>query len=380
MRPEKRTIYLDNNATTPLMPEVAAVMKRCISGIFGNPSSSHPPGAAAKAVVENARKHLASLVSASPDEIVFTSGGTEADNIAVLGTARRHGNGHIITSCIEHPAILNPLRYLEQQGFAITRLPVDRHGLLDPEEVVSSLRKDTFLVTIMHSNNETGTIQPIGEIGKLLRDRGIVFHSDAAQSVGKVPVNVKKLGVQMLTIVSHKFYGPKGVGALYIKKGTEVSPIMFGASHEKGLRPGTENVCSIAGLGRAAEAAKKEMPQRVRNMKYLSRLMYRELKKHIPGIGLNGHPSQRLPNTLNISFPGVKGHVLLDGMKDRIAASTGSACHEGTHTPSPVLKAMGMSDDEALSAVRFSLGRDTTERQIRAAVKVIVSTYQSLTR
>ena len=230
----------------------------------------------------------------------------------------------------------------------------------------------------MHSNNETGIIQPIAEIGKIAHDRGIVFHSDAAQSVGKVSVNVNKLGTDLLTIVSHKFYGPKGVGALYKRKDLELEPILYGASHEKGLRPGTENVCSIVGIGKAAEIAQKELKGRVQNMKYLSKMLYDELRKQIPGIKLNGHPSKRLPNTLNISFPGIMGSVLLEKLKNEVAASTGSACHEGRHTPSPVLKAMGLSDERALSAVRLSLGRDTTEQQIKQAAKAIVKAYRRL--
>jgi cysteine desulfurase len=371
-------IYLDNNATTPLAAKVVLAMDKCLKDNFGNPSSAHSYGSKARTAVEKARKQLADLIGASPDEIFFTSGGTEANNLAIFGTAKRFKSGHVITSCIEHPSVLKPLKYLEQQGFRVTYLPVDKYGFVSTVSLIQNLRKDTILITVMHSNNETGVIQPIAEIGKIANDRGIIFHSDAAQSVGKVPVDVKKLGAGLLTIVSHKFYGPKGIGALYKKSALELEPILYGASHEKGLRPGTENVCSIVGLGKAAESARKELRSRVHNMKYLSEMLYDGLRKRIPGLKLNGHPSKRLPNTLNISFPNIIGSVLLEKFKNEVAASTGSACHEGRHTPSPVLKAMGLSDERALSAVRFSLGRDTTERQIKIAVKAIVKAYQTL--
>ncbi|NOZ69615.1 MAG: cysteine desulfurase, partial [Deferribacteres bacterium] len=257
-------------------------------------------------------------------------------------------------------------------------LPVDRYGLVNPRDVASNIKNNTILITIMHSNNETGAIQPIAETGRIARERGIVFHCDAAQSVGKVTVNVKRLHADLLTVVPHKFYGPKGTGALYRKKGTELLPLMFGASHEKGLRPGTENVAGIVGFGKASEIAKKELPERAQTMKRLTRIFHSELRARIPGIKLNGHPVKRLPNTLNISFPGVSGALLLERLKNEIAASTGSACHEGRQTPSPVLKAMGLGDKEALSSIRLSIGRNTTEGQIRKAVRAIAGAWQSL--
>ncbi|MBI5739293.1 MAG: cysteine desulfurase [Nitrospirae bacterium] len=371
-------IYLDNNATTPLAAGVIRVMEKCLRENFGNPSSGHPPGRNARKAVERAREQVARLIGASPKEIIFTSGGTEANNMAIFGAAKRFKAGHIITSCIEHPAVLKPLKYLERTGFTVTYIPVNKYGIADPASVVRNIRTNTILVTIMHSNNETGALQPVEKIGRSSRERGILFHTDAAQSVGKIPVNVNKLRVDFLTVVSHKFYGPKGVGALYLRHGVELAPILYGASHEKGLRPGTENVCSIAGMGKAAEIAQKELKERVRNMRGLSRMLFDKLRGNIPGIRLNSHPSKRLPNTLNISFPGVIGSVLLDKLKHDIAASTGSACHEGRHTPSPVLKAMGLSDEDALSAVRLSLGRDTTEREIKRAAKAIVKAYHDL--
>ena len=371
-------IYLDNNATTLPASEVSSIICKCMKKNFGNPSSGHPFGTNAREAVDHARKEVADLVGSRPDEIIFTSGGTEANNMAILGTALKHGSGHIITSAIEHPSVMNPLRHLETLGYNVTYLPVDKYGMVDPADVIKSIKKKTVLITIMHSNNETGTIQPIARIGEIAREKGIPFHCDAAQSVGKVPINVKKLKTDMLTIVSHKFYGPKGVGALYLKKGTNIEPVTFGASHERGLRPGTENVCSIAGLGRACTLAKKEMKTRVSDMKSLSKLFHTGLKKQIPGLKLNGHPSKRLPNTLNLSFPNVIGSALLEKAKNDIAASTGSACHEGRHTASHVLKAMGVSDQDAFSAVRLSMGRTTTEAQARKAVKAIVKAYRAI--
>ncbi|MBI5664613.1 MAG: cysteine desulfurase [Nitrospirae bacterium] len=371
-------VYLDNNASTPLAPKVAGVMLACLKSNFGNPSSAHSYGKDSREAVEHARKQVAGLINARPEEIIFTSGGTEANNLAILGTALRSGPGHIISSCIEHPSVTNPLKYLEETGYKVTFLPVDKYGIVGPDILKKHIRRDTILITIMHSNNETGSIQPIAEIGDIARSKGIVFHCDAAQSAGKVPVNVTKLNVDLLTIVSHKFYGPKGVGALYMKRGVELKPILYGASHEKGLRPGTENVCSIAGLGKAAELAKKQMRTRVSGMRDLSHIFHDELLKEIPGIKLNGHPAKRLPNTLNLSFPDIQGHVLLEKLKHEIAASTGSACHEGKHKPSSVLKAMGLTDKEALSAVRLSLGINNTEAQIRRAVKAIVKAYRNL--
>ena len=371
-------IYLDNNATTPLIPEVADVMAGCLKENFGNPSSAHYYGNKARQAVEKARKQAAGLINAKPDEMIFTSGGTEANNMAILGTASRFQSGHIITSCIEHPSVMNPLKYLEGLGFKATYLPVDKNGIINTRSLEKGLRKSTILITIMHSNNETGAIQPIAEIGKIANMRGIVFHCDAAQSAGKVPLDVKKLNIDLLTMVSHKFYGPKGIGALYIKTGAELKPILYGASHEKGLRPGTENVAGIAGLGKASEIAKKEMRTRVSGMRYLAKILFNELRKQIPDIKLNGHPSRRIPNTLNLSFPNVPGSLLLDRLKNEIAASTGSACHEGSRSPSHVLKAMGVSDRDAFSAVRLSLGRSNTEAQIRKAAKVIVKAYRDL--
>lgn len=370
-------IYLDNNATTSVAPEVANAIYKCLRENFGNPSSSHTYGKKAKKAVDTARKLVAELIGAKPDEIIFTSGGTEANNMAIIGTAHKFRSGHIISSCIEHPSVINPLKHLEKQGFSVTFLPVNKKGIVNPGDALKSIKKNTVLITIMHSNNETGSIQPIAEIGKIAGSRGITFHCDAAQSVGKVPVNIKRLKVDLLTIVSHKFYGPKGVGALYIRTGTAITPLLYGASHESGLRPGTENVAGITGLGKASEIAKRELLKRVHSMKNLSNKLYTELRNQIPGLQLNGHSAKRLPNTLNLSFPDASGSLLLSKLQREIAASTGSACHEGKHNPSAVLKAMGISDREALSSIRISLGRTTTERQIKKAAKAIVKAYRS---
>ncbi len=371
-----KPVYLDNNATTPLAPEVVSAMVECLRDNFGNPSSAHIRGIKAKKAVDDARRQVGSLISARSEEIVFTSGGTEANNMAILGTALKYKSGHIISSSIEHPSVMHPLKHLEDRGYRVTYLPVDTYGIVNPADIKKYMQKNTILITIMHANNETGTIQPIAEIGKIANSKGIVFHSDAAQSAGKVPVHVKRLGVDLLTIVSHKFYGPKGVGALFVKSGIELGPLMYGASHERGLRPGTENVCSIVGLGKASDTAKKQMKENVTHMKHLSKTLYDELRKQIPGIRLNGHPTKRLPNTLNISFPDIQGAALLDRLKNTIAASTGSACHEGCFTPSHVLKAMGVSDKDAFSAVRLSLGIENTEWQIKKAGRAIVKAYR----
>ena len=365
-------IYLDNNATTPIAPEISDIMCRCLKTNFGNPSSSHDFGKKAAETVFDARKSIAALLGASHDEITFTSGGTEANNMAILGTALKHSAGHIITSSIEHPSVMNPIKYLEGLGYKVTYLPVDKYGMVKSDDVLKNIKKNTILITIMHSNNETGTLQPIASIGKTAKEEGIHFHCDAAQSVGKVPVNVKTLNVDILTVVSHKFYGPKGIGALYIKNGTILKPITFGASHEKDLRPGTENVCSIAGLGKACELAKNDMKKRVADARHLSKLFHNGLRNSIPGIKLNGHPTKRLPNTLNLSFPGITGSALLERVKNNLAASTGSACHEGKHTASHVLKAMGVSNEDAFSAVRLSLGIFNNEMQVNKAVKAFI--------
>ncbi len=363
-------IYLDHNATTPLDAEVIKTIIETFP-YYGNPSSSHDMGITAKALIENARQQVAGLIGAGPSEIIFTSGGTESNNLAIIGTAFRYGEGHIITSVIEHPSVLNPVKWLEGKGFAATYVPVDAEGRVAPEDIRAALRKDTILITVMHSNNETGVLQPVEEIGRIARSAGILFHSDAAQSVGKVEVDVSRLMVDMLTIVSHKFYGPKGTGALYLKNGVALTPVMFGASHERGLRPGTENTPLIAGLGKACEAAKMGLTERYAHTLTLRDTMHALLSAGLE-VRLNGHRELRLPNTLNIVLKGVIAEDIIARLHDTIALSTGSACHAGMRTPSPVLKAMGVWDSDALASVRISVGKDNTAAEIEQAAQILI--------
>jgi cysteine desulfurase len=369
-------IYLDHNATTPIDKEVKEAMISALD-VYGNPSSSHIIGMNARAVVEESRGQAAKLIGSDKSEIVFTSCGTESNNLAIIGTAYKFQAGHIITSSIEHPAILNPVKWLESKGFKATYLPVDSDGRVCPDDVRKAVRKDTILITIMHSNNETGVLQPIREIGAIAREFGIAFHSDAAQSVGKMDVNVSALMVDMLTIVPHKFYGPKGVGALYLKDGINVAPILFGAGHERGIRPGTENVVGIAGLGKACEVANRDMPLRYENSLKLRDMLFFLLKEKLD-IKLNGHNTLRLPNTLNISIKGISGEDLVEKLKDVAAFSSGSACHAGIRKPSSVLKAMGLSDEDALSAIRLSTGKDNIDAEIENASEAIIKCVEKI--
>lgn len=367
-------IYLDNNATTPVDPEVSDVVFSSLRRDIGNPSSSHLPGRKAKEVVENARENIADLIGCSSDEIFFTSGGTESNNLALVGTALLHKNGHIITSSIEHPSIINTCMYLASLGFEITYASSDRDGMVRPDDIKQAIRKNTVLISLMHSNNETGVIQPIEEIGEAAKKQGIPFHVDAAQSIGKMPFSSADAPIDMMTIVSHKFYGPKGIGALFVKKGTNLRPILFGTGHERGLRPGTENVSGIAGLGKACQLAKRDIKLRVSHTTRLRDMLFQLLASGIPDIGINGHRTKKLPNTLNIRIPGMHGFDLVEQLRDVVAISTGSACHAGVHKPSSVLKNMGLSDEEALSSVRLSVGKDNTEDEIKKAAETIVRT------
>lgn len=362
-------IYLDYNATTPIDPRVQSAITEALKE-FGNPSSSHLYGKRARMLIDAARTNVARLIGAKHGEIVFTSGGTESNNLAIIGTALNHGSGHIITSSIEHPSVLNPCRYLESIGFSVTYLPVGRDGMVDPDTLINAIRKNTILVTIMHANNETGVIQPISEIGKILAEKEIPFHTDAAQSIGKIHVSVDELNVSMLTIVSHKFYGPKGIGALYIKNHAIIKPLLYGAGHEMGIRPGTENVPGIAGLGKAAEIAHSEFTTWKQTMTDTANMLLNRLQE-IEGIKLNGHKTFRLPNTLNVSIEGIQADEFVSRLLDRIAISAGAACHAGKKTPSHVLTAMGLDPGTALSSVRLSTGKDTTEEEIIRAVDIM---------
>lgn len=364
-------IYLDYNATTPLDPAVVAAMRPYLEQHFGNPSSSHAYGQAAKEAHEQARGQVAALLGCSPDEVIFTSGGSESDNQAIKGIAfaRRERGNHIITSQIEHPAVLNTCRYLEMRhGFEVTYLPVDGDGLVNPAMLEGTITPKTILITLMHANNEVGTLEPIAEIGRIARRHGIAFHTDAAQSVGKVPVNVEELGVDLLTVAGHKLYAPKGVGALYIRRGTVLDQLIHGAGHEGGRRAGTENVPYAVALGTACALAGEQLAVQTERWLSLRERLLSGLEARVGPVKVNGHPERRLPNTLNICVPGVVGEEVLARTLG-VAASTGSACHAGLTEPSPVLLAMGIEPALALGALRLSLGRWTTAEEIDMAVE-----------
>ena len=367
-------IYLDYNATTPIAPEVAAAMRPFLAEAYGNPSSLHWAGLPARDAVERARSQVAALLACDATEVIFTSGGTEANNHAIKGVffstqSSGRSRPHIVTSHVEHPALLEPCRFLEQLGAEITRLPVDRFGSVDPDDVRRAIRPETVLVSIMHANNEVGTVQPIEEIAEIAREHEVLCHTDAAQSVGKIEVDVESLGVDLLTVAGHKLYGPKGVGALYVREGVELEPLLHGAGHEAGRRAGTESVVQIVGLGAACELARHWIgrPEILR----LRDDFWRELKhRYGERVVLNGHPERRLPNTLNVSFRGQVGSELLARMP-QVAASTGSACHAGSTSISPVLAAMGVSHESGMGSVRFSLGRTTTADEIDTVLECL---------
>lgn len=367
MTVNKRRVYLDHTATTPIHPEVLASMQYVLESVFGNPSSLHAFGREAREHLENARCKVAELIGALPEEIVFTSGGTEADNLAVLGVAyayRSQGN-HVITSSIEHHAVLDACKALSRDGFDVTYLPVDQYGFVDPDDVRKALRKDTILITVMHANNEIGTIEPIEEIAAIARENGIVFHTDAVQTAGHIPVNVEKLGVDLLSLSAHKFYGPKGVGALYVRKGIHLLPILHGGGQEGNRRPGTENLPGIVGLGKAAEIAAKELDSQVVSIERLRDRLVKGVMEKIPDVKLNGHPVHRLPQNAHFSFWGVDGSSLLRGLDmEGIAASAGSACSSGDLRPSHVLLAIGLPLELATASVRLTLGRANTEEDV----------------
>ncbi len=370
----KNCIYFDYNATAPVAPAVVAAMLPYLRDAQGNPSSLHWAGLPARDAVEAARSKVAALMCCDATEVVFTSGGTEANNQAIKGwyfaARERGGPFHVITSRIEHPAVLEPCRFLESLGAELTRLPVDRFGRVDPDDVRRAIRPSTALITIMHANNEVGTIQPISEIAAIAREHGVLCHTDAAQTVGKIPVDVESMGVDLLSVAGHKLYGPKGVGALFVREGLELQPLLHGAGHEAGRRAGTENVLEIVGLGAACELAQQwiEDESVVALRDHFWRLLQARFGECVV---LNGHPEQRLPNTLNVGFRAELGDALLAGMPN-VAASTGSACHAGSMHVSPVLVEMGVPDDVARGAVRFSLGRDSTPGEIDEVVEMLV--------
>ena len=375
-------IYLDYNATTPHDPEVIEAMRPFLETEFGNPSSSHWYGIAPKRAVEAARRQVADLLDCSPTEIIFTSGGTESNNHAISGIARAlQGKGnHIITSVIEHPAVLEVCRHLEVFGFETTYLPVDGQGMVLLSDIEQAIRSETILITIMHANNEVGTIQPISAISKIAKEREISMHTDAAQSVGKIPTRVDELGVDLLSIAGHKVYAPKGVGALYIRQPLKPEKFCHGAGQEKGWRAGTENVLEIVGLGKACEIACRKLEENMKQMKALRDRLHEGLYSELEQVKLNGHPDERLANTLNLSFKGLEANRVLEEIGLEVAASAGAACHSDTVEVSHVLEAMGVPMDWAKGTLRFSVGRMTTAAEIDKAVQVVVDAVKKLTR
>ncbi len=364
-------IYLDYASTTPLDPRVLEAMLPYFSERFGNASSLHTLGQEARAAVDEARRILAQALGAQPSEVVFTSGATESDNWAILGVAwANEGRGrHLITSAVEHHAVLEPCRFLEAHGWEVTYLPVDRYGRVDPDDVRRALRDDTVLVSVMHANNEIGTLQPVAEIARICRERGVLVHTDATQSFGALPLHVDALGVDLLSASAHKRYGPKGVGLLYVRKGTRILPLLRGGSQERGRRAGTENVPGIVGFGRAIAIALAEREQEQTRIQQLRDRLIEGLLR-IEGACLNGHPTDRLPNNVNVSFAGTDSETLLLNLDlAGIAASSGSACTAGSLEPSHVLRAIGLAEELARGTVRFTLGRWTTEEEVEEAVR-----------
>jgi cysteine desulfurase len=383
-----KPIYLDFNATTPLDPAVIDAMLPFLREHHGNPSSSHVFGRTTHAAIDRARRQVADMLGAQPDEIVFTGGGSEASNQALKGTVFAKLNGsfgqwasgtNIITSAIEHPATLQPCEFLKRLGCRVTILPVDGHGLVDPEAVRRAIDRDTTLVSIMHSNNEVGTLQPVREIAAIVRERGVLMHTDVAQSMGKVPVDVNELGVDLLSVAGHKLYAPKGIGVLFVRKGVKLEPLIHGAGHEGGRRAGTENVPYIVALGAACAIAKQSLSAATQRLRELRERLWQRLQARLgERVVLNGHPEQRLPNTLNVNFVGHLGPELLQSVPE-IAASNGSACHEGQITYSPVLSAMQVPPELSRGAVRLSVGRFTTEEEIDRAAELLTAAAQTRT-
>jgi len=372
-------IYLDHNATTPIAPEVAQTMKPYWGPEFGNPSSCYHLGQSARAALDAARLQVAGFLGCQPTAVVFTSGGTESNNAVIKGVAHslKNKGRHIITTSIEHPAITNPCLFLLGRGYDVTFLPVDKTGLLDPVAVKDAIRPDTILISVMHANNETGTIEPIAEIGDIAREAGVLFHTDAAQSAGKIPLPVSELHVDFASLAGHKMYAPKGVGALFIRDGLRIEPLMHGAGQESGRRAGTENVMFAAALGRACTLARERMSEDAERIRRLRERLHERLSSGVPGLVLNGHPHHRLPNTLNVSFPGVEGGKLLNAIPE-ICASTGAACHERSVTISHVLAAMQTPEAVARGAVRLTLGRGNTREDIDRAAEMLIREYHNM--
>lgn len=377
-------VYLDHAATTPALPEVAAVMNQYLTEIFGNPSSLHAFGQEARRALDSARDSVAKAIGADPSEIYFTSGGTESDNLALIGvtTAMSHQGDHIITTAIEHHAVLSTCTALQSRGFRVTLLPVDDFGLVSPDDLRKAITDKTILISIMHANNEIGTIEPIGELTEIAKESGIPFHTDAVQTVGHIPVSAKKMGVDLLSLAAHKFYGPKGIGALFVRRGTRINPIIFGGAQERERRAGTENVPGVLGMAKALEIAVSEMDERSSHESVLRDRLVAELMQRIPDLKLNGHPTLRLPNNANLSVARVEGEsMLLNLDMQGIAVSSGSACSSGALEPSHVLRALGLPFALAQASLRFSLGRSNADADIDRIIETlppIVSRLRSI--
>ncbi len=370
-----KRIFLDHAATTPVHPEVVKAMLPYFTGAFGNPSSIYSYGQEAKVAVEKVRAKVAGFIGAKSEEVIFTGGGTEADNFALKGIAlaNEHKGNHLITTSIEHHAVIETCKFLERRGgFKVTYLPVDGYGLVDPQEVKKAITNKTILVSVMHANNEIGTIQPIDEISKYVKEAGILFHTDAVQTVGHIPVNVDELGIDLLSISAHKLYGPKGVGALYIRKGTRISPFVHGGEQERGRRAGTENVPGIVGLSKAIELTRQEMGEEAKRLACLRDRLIQGLLENLDHVHLNGHPFRRLPNNVNVSVDFVEGESMLLNLDlENICASTGSACSSSSLEPSHVLRALGLPPEQAHGSLRFTLGRENTADEVDLVVEVL---------
>ncbi len=376
-------VYLDNNATTPLDPQVLEAMLPYFCEKFGNAASrNHAFGWEAQEAVERARQQVADLIGAEAKEIIFTSGATEGNNLAIKGVAGMYGERgrHIVTQCTEHKAVIDPCKYLERHGFQVTFLPVDRYGRIDLQQLADSIRKDTILVSIMHGNNEIGTLQPIEQIGRLCKERGVLFHTDCCQTFGKLPIDVERMGIDLLTCSAHKIHGPKGVGALYVRRKrprVRCEPIIHGGGHERGMRSGTLNVPGIVGLGKAAELCRLHMHTEPARLAALRDRLREGILARVDQVYLNGHPTERTPTNLNMSFAYVEGEALMMGFSD-VAVSSGSACTSASLEPSYVLRALGVGDELAHSSIRFSVGRFNTEAEIDYAIERVVSAVQRL--
>ncbi len=374
-----RQIYLDYNATTPIAPSVVEMMNPFLSGHYGNPSSTHSMGRAAKEAIEDSRVKVAGLLGCDRDEIVFTSGGTESNNLAIKGTMLQWApkDAHLVISAIEHPAVVAPAKFLERLGYEVTIVGCDAHGFVHPSSIEAALKPETKLVSVMHANNEIGTIQPIRQIAEICHGKGVLLHTDASQSVGKVLTYVDQLDVDLLTVACHKFYGPKGVGALFVREGVSIEPLLHGASHERGMRGGTENTPYIVGMGQAAHLAANCIDESSESMTKLRNRLNDHLANGIPGLQVNGLKAARLPNTLSVIFPGVSGQAILKRVPE-ICASTGSACHSSGLVSSATLSAMGMSAEEMEGAVRFCVGWYSSEEEVDRAGNLLIDAWENL--